>query len=160
MSQPDLSKRRNARVALICAAVFAGMVGAAYAAVPLYRAFCQLTGFDGTVRRAEAAPAQVLDRTLTIRFDANVRDMPWDFRPDQVSQQVRIGGEGAAVGPRAGGDIVTGLHLIRASGDAGEYQFVGAVAQGNDGDILGLVRVVFDGDVDFLFPPQHFHIVL
>ena len=88
--------RRNGRIALVCAVVFAGMVGAAYAAVPLYRAFCQLTGFDGTVRQAEAAPTQVLDRKVTVRFDANVRNMPWDFKPDQVAQEVRIGDTGLA----------------------------------------------------------------
>ena len=94
-SDPKLS-RRNGRIALICAGVFAGMVGMAYASVPLYRAFCQLTGFDGTVRRAEAAPTRILDRTLTIRFDANVREMDWDFKPEEVSQQVRIGETGLA----------------------------------------------------------------
>lgn len=88
--------RRNARVALICTALFAGMIGAAYASVPLYRAFCQLTGFDGTVRKAEVAPDRILDRKLTIRFDANVRDLPWDFRADQLSQEVRIGETGLA----------------------------------------------------------------
>ena len=88
--------RRNGRIALICAVVFAGMVGAAYAAVPLYRAFCQLTGFDGTVRKADAAPTQVLERTITIRFDANVRSLPWDFQPDQVSQEIKIGDTGLA----------------------------------------------------------------
>ncbi|HEX2801625.1 MAG TPA: cytochrome c oxidase assembly protein, partial [Phenylobacterium sp.] len=61
------------------AVVAVGMIGAAYAAVPLYKAFCQATGFDGTVTRAKAAPDRVLDRTLLIRFDANVRDLPWDF---------------------------------------------------------------------------------
>ena len=95
-SDPKALARRNARIGVICAMVFAGMVGAAYASVPLYRAFCQLTGFDGTVRRAEAAPSQVLQRTVTVRFDANVRSLPWDFRPDQVSQEVRIGDTGLA----------------------------------------------------------------
>jgi cytochrome c oxidase assembly protein subunit 11 len=95
-SDPKALARRNARIGVICAMVFAGMVGAAYASVPLYRAFCQLTGFDGTVRKADAAPTQVLDRKLTIRFDANVRDLPWAFRPDQVSQEVRIGDTGLA----------------------------------------------------------------
>jgi cytochrome c oxidase assembly protein subunit 11 len=71
--------------------VFVGMIGAAYAAVPLYRAFCQVTGFDGTVRRAEAAPTEVLGKTVTVRFDANVRDLPWTFTAEQVSQQVKIG---------------------------------------------------------------------
>lgn len=87
---------RNTRLALICGAIFAGMVGMAYASVPLYRAFCQLTGFDGTVRKAEAAPDRVLDRKLTIRFDANVRELPWTFTPDQVSQEVKIGDTGLA----------------------------------------------------------------
>ena len=95
-SDPKALARRNLRIGVICAVVFAGMVGAAYASVPLYRAFCQVTGFDGTVRKAEAAPTRVLDRTLTIRFDANVRNLPWEFRPDQVSQEVRIGDTGLA----------------------------------------------------------------
>ena len=87
---------RNARLALVCGVIFAGMVGAAYASVPLYRAFCQLTGFDGTVRKAEKAPDKVLDRKLTIRFDANVRDLPWTFTPNQVSQELKIGDTGLA----------------------------------------------------------------
>ncbi len=91
----DLAKR-NVRIAVICGAVLFGMVGAAYAAVPLYRAFCQLTGFDGTIRKAEAAPSKILDRKLLIRFDANVRDLPWDFKPSQVTQEVKIGATGLA----------------------------------------------------------------
>jgi cytochrome c oxidase assembly protein subunit 11 len=88
--------KRNARVALICAAAFFGMVGAAYASVPLYRLFCQMTGFDGTVRKAELKPTKILDRKVTIRFDANVRTLPWDFSAEQTSQQVRIGDTGLA----------------------------------------------------------------
>ena len=97
-SDPAGSKtaRRNARLALVCTIIFVGMVGAAYAAVPLYKAFCQLTGFDGTVRKAEKAPDKVLDRKLTIRFDANVRDLPWTFTPNQVSQELKIGDTGLA----------------------------------------------------------------
>jgi cytochrome c oxidase assembly protein subunit 11 len=92
-SRPPLTpqQRRNRNVALICAASFFGMVGAAYAAVPIYRAFCQLTGFDGTTRRAEVAPDTVLDRTLTIRFDANIRDLPWTFTAEQTTQAAKIG---------------------------------------------------------------------
>lgn len=86
----------NARLAVLCAAAFFGMVGVAYASVPLYRAFCQLTGFDGTVRKAEAAPGKILDRKITIRFDANVRKLPWVFEAQQVSQEVRIGDTGLA----------------------------------------------------------------
>lgn len=89
-------KARNARIAVFCAIGLSAMVGAAYAAVPLYRAFCQLTGFDGTIRKAEAAPTKVLDRKLLIRFDANVRDLPWSFKPSQVTQEVKIGATGLA----------------------------------------------------------------
>ncbi|WP_334164840.1 cytochrome c oxidase assembly protein [Phenylobacterium sp.] len=84
-------QRRNRRVGLICGATFFGMVGAAYASVPLYRAFCELTGFDGTVRKAEVAPDRVLDKTLTIRFDANVRNLPWTFTAEQRTQEAKIG---------------------------------------------------------------------
>jgi cytochrome c oxidase assembly protein subunit 11 len=87
----DRERRRNLRLALICGAAFFGMVGAAFAAVPLYRAFCQATGFDGTVRRAEAAPDATLTKTVVVRFDANVRDLPWSFKADQVQQTVKIG---------------------------------------------------------------------
>ncbi len=89
-------KMSNARLGVICAAAFFGMIGVAYASVPLYRAFCQLTGFDGTVRKADAAPRKVLDRQIAIRFDANVRDLPWTFEPQQVTQDVRIGDTGLA----------------------------------------------------------------
>ena len=95
-SGPDAGQRRNARVALICGVTFAAMVGAAYASVPLYRAFCQLTGFDGTTGRAIAAPAKALDETLQIRFDANVRDLPWSFEALQTSQTLKIGETGLA----------------------------------------------------------------
>ena len=96
-SEPNKAGRRdNVRLGLICAAAFFGMVGAAYASVPLYRAFCQLTGFDGTVRKADQAPRKILDRKIAIRFDANVRDLPWTFEPQQVSQDIRIGDTGLA----------------------------------------------------------------
>ena len=90
-NRPDPARRRNVRVAIVCGSLFFGMIGAAYASVPLYKAFCQLTGFDGTVRRADAAPDTVLAKTLTVRFDANVRDLPVIFTAEQTSQTVRIG---------------------------------------------------------------------
>src|SRR5262249_6717818 len=84
--------RRNRNVAVICVAVFFGMIGAAYASIPLYRAFCQVTGFDGTVSRAKAAPKVVThDKSVTVRFDANVNDLPWDFTAEQTAQQVKLG---------------------------------------------------------------------
>ena len=68
-----------------------GMIGAAYASVPLYKAFCQITGFDGTVRKAEVAPDKVLARKITVHFDANSRDLPWTFTAMQNAQDVKIG---------------------------------------------------------------------
>lgn len=94
MSHTGLSeaeRKRNTKVAVVCASVFFFMTGAAFAAVPLYRMFCQLTGFDGTPRRAESASDTVLGKTLTIRFDANVRDLPWTFKAEQTSQEAKIG---------------------------------------------------------------------
>jgi cytochrome c oxidase assembly protein subunit 11 len=68
------------------------MVGAAYASVPLYRLFCQVTGFDGTPRIARAPSTQVLDKTVDIRFDANVAPgLAWRFEPARNTMQVKIG---------------------------------------------------------------------
>ena len=85
----------NARVALICAGVFTVMVGAAFAAVPFYRAFCQATGFNGAVRRADArrvaGAGEVSATTVTVRFDTNVNGIAWRFEPVQASQTVHLG---------------------------------------------------------------------
>ena len=86
--------RRDVVVAAGCGAVVAMMVGASFAAVPLYNWFCRTTGFAGTTQVAEKAPAvgQVLARTLIIRFDANVAPgLPWDFTPEQNEIKLRIG---------------------------------------------------------------------
>ena len=92
-ARPPLSaqQRRNRAIGAAVALVFVGMVGAAYAAVPLYKAFCQATGYDGTVSKAAAAPGTVLDRQVLVRFDVNVRDLPWDFTAEQTTQPVKIG---------------------------------------------------------------------
>ena len=86
-----LTASKNLRVALLCIATLVGMTGMGFAAVPLYRVFCQVTGFDGTVSQAENNSGKILDRTIAIRFDANVRDLPWTFKAEQVTQTVRIG---------------------------------------------------------------------
>jgi cytochrome c oxidase assembly protein subunit 11 len=79
-------------VALSLAAFVAFMVGLSFAAVPLYRMFCQVTGYGGTPQRAEAAPGEVLDRTVRVRFDANVaKGLPWRFTPEQQTMDVKIG---------------------------------------------------------------------
>ncbi|MDB5460354.1 MAG: cytochrome c oxidase assembly protein [Caulobacteraceae bacterium] len=97
MTSTSEKQRKSARfTGLVSAAVALGMVGAAFAAVPLYKRFCQATGYDGTVRQAQAKPTKVLDRTLVIRFDTNVRGLDWDFKADQLSQTVKIGQTGLA----------------------------------------------------------------
>jgi cytochrome c oxidase assembly protein subunit 11 len=87
-------QRRHRAIAAWCAVLVVAMVGASYAAVPLYRMFCQVTGFDGTPRRAERAPDQdkVLDKTVTVRFDGNVAPgLPWQFGPVQTTMTVKLG---------------------------------------------------------------------
>jgi cytochrome c oxidase assembly protein subunit 11 len=88
---------RNRRVAVICAVVGAGMLGLAYASVPLYQLFCQVTGFGGTTQRAERPASTILERTMTVRFDANVGDgLPWEFAPVSEPQTLQIGENGLA----------------------------------------------------------------
>jgi cytochrome c oxidase assembly protein subunit 11 len=94
MSRPENSPkgRGDILVATACALFVAGMVGAAYAAVPLYNWFCRTTGFAGTPQVAASAPTYMLNRTLKIRFDANVAGgLPWRFEPEQSTITVRIG---------------------------------------------------------------------
>ena len=89
-------RRANARIVLACTCVLVVMTGAAFAAVPLYRAFCQATGFAGYVPRAKAAPTRVLAQTVTVSFDTNVRTLPWDFAAAQPRQTLRVGETGLA----------------------------------------------------------------
>jgi cytochrome c oxidase assembly protein subunit 11 len=84
--------RRDLAVAAACGVFAAAMVGAAYAAVPFYNWFCRATGFQGTTQVATSAPANVLERKIKIRFDANVAgNLPWRFEPDQTSIEAKIG---------------------------------------------------------------------
>ena len=84
--------RRHVLVALSMAGIVVGMLGLSYAAVPLYQIFCQVTGYGGTTQRAEQAPDTVLDRKITVRFDANVgRGMSWNFQPVQRKLELKIG---------------------------------------------------------------------
>lgn len=85
-------QRSNRLVAGLCLAFFGGMVGMAYAAVPLYAMFCQITGYGGTTQRVEQYSDRVLNRKITVRFDANVSSgLPWDFAPAARDVTIRIG---------------------------------------------------------------------
>ena len=82
----------DTKVALMCVAGVVAMVGMAYAAVPLYQMFCQVTGFGGTTQRAIMPSDTVLDRIVTVRFDANVSPkLSWVFEPVQRTVDAHIG---------------------------------------------------------------------
>ncbi len=83
--------KKNTRTALMMALLVAAMVGLAFASVPLYRLFCQVTGFGGTPLRAERAPGAVAGE-IGVRFDANVHPgLPWRFEPVQTTVRIAPG---------------------------------------------------------------------
>ena len=98
MAQTTGPSRRNGRTALVLSAVVAGMVGLSFASVPLYRLFCQVTGFGGTTQVAEAAPgAGVSERVIKVRFNADVDpELPWAFQPVEREVALRVGEPGLA----------------------------------------------------------------
>lgn len=76
--------RRNQRIGFICLAVVGGMIGVAYAAVPLYQMFCQATGYGGTTQIANANPKGIIDRPMTVSFDSNVDSgLNWTIVPSE-----------------------------------------------------------------------------
>lgn len=80
------------RTALICAGVVMGMTGLAFAAVPLYDLFCKATGFGGTPMVGTAATGTVLDRKMSVSFDANVApSLGWRFEPESREVSFRVG---------------------------------------------------------------------
>ena len=86
------ARANNGVIALACGAFVVGMVGMAYAAVPLYQLFCQVTGYGGTTQRTEQYSDTVLDRTITVRFDANTSSgLPWEFKPERRDVTMKIG---------------------------------------------------------------------
>ena len=96
--RPD--PRRNGRIAAIMGLLVVAMVGLAFASVPLYRIFCQATGFNGTTQRASSAvaPGPVAGKEVSVRFDANVSPtLPWHFAPERNTQIATIGEREMAV---------------------------------------------------------------
>ena len=89
--RPPASKRHGA-VAAVCALLVLSMAGLSFAAVPLYRLYCQVTGYQGTTQKAEKASDIVLDRVVKVHFDANTAaELPWTFEPMQSSLEVKVG---------------------------------------------------------------------
>lgn len=92
---PNDMARRNRRAAIIALSFALGMLGLGYAAVPLYRIFCEATGFGGTtmkVSEATASAIAVTDKQITVRFDSNVSSaLPWRFKPENPTEKITIG---------------------------------------------------------------------
>ena len=86
------NRRRNGATVLLLAALVVGMVGLSFASVPLYRLFCEATGYGGTTQRAQAAPKEAADAVITVRFNAEIApDLAWEFRPVVPEIQVHPG---------------------------------------------------------------------
>ena len=116
---------RNRRVALIFTALPLAMLGLAYASVPLYRVFCQATGYNGTPLRAEKAPAKPGDEYVTVRFDTNIAgSLDWNFHPVAATMRVRVGEQEMAhfQAKNLGGGVSTGSATFNVTpSSAGAY---------------------------------------
>ncbi len=100
------SQRANRRTAIIAGGVALAMLALGFASVPLYRLFCQVTGFNGTTQRASetearqalAQSSQGQGRQLSIRFDSNIGNgIPWAFYPEKKTMSVGVGGKSMAI---------------------------------------------------------------
>lgn len=123
---PDARKNRN--VGLMAAGAALAMLGLGYASVPLYRLFCQVTGYGGTTQRADAdklAGVKVAGKMIRVRFDANTAPgLPWMFKPQQVTQDLRIGERKIATfeAKNLSGRPITGTAIFNVSPEqAGKY---------------------------------------
>ena len=93
----DQALKRRRLTAAACVVFLFSMVGVSYAAVPLYNWFCKVTGYGGTTQIAETGTDRILDRKVTIRFDANVASgLAWSFKPTERSMVLQVGETGQA----------------------------------------------------------------
>lgn len=126
-ASPTPAPRKARNTAILCALGVAAMIGMSYAAVPLYRMFCQATGFGGTTQRAQAAPDQVLARKITVRFEAGTAPgLPWQFYPEQRSAEVKVGEVGLAYykAINTSGRPITGRAVYNVTPDKAGLYFV------------------------------------
>ena len=134
MTAPDANAARETRqvrkptlalTASLLAVFVVGMVGMAFAAVPLYRIFCQVTGYGGTTQQANSAPEKAIDRKITVRFDANiVNGLGWSFRPLTREVDLKVGETGEAIflAENRGTKTTTGSAVFNVSPlDVGAY---------------------------------------
>jgi cytochrome c oxidase assembly protein subunit 11 len=125
MSRTGPSSAANGRLALRLFALVAVMVGLSFAAVPLYRIFCEKTGWAGTPQRSAEAPKTIAPQTVTVRFDANVaRGLPWAFEAVQPELTLHIGESKLAFfrAVNRSDETVTGSAVFNVSPDLmGQY---------------------------------------
>jgi len=76
---------------VLLAGIFFCMLGLSFAAVPLYDIFCRVTGFGGTTQVSKQAPSIVLDKIVSVRFDTNVNNLPWEFKAKTNVMDVKVG---------------------------------------------------------------------
>lgn len=120
--------RKNRRVGLLAASGAVAMLGLGYASVPLYRLFCQVTGYGGTTQVADATTAagvKTAGKVITVRFDANVaQTLPWEFKPEQIKQDLKLGERKIATyrAKNLTGRTITGTAMFNVSPEqAGKY---------------------------------------
>jgi cytochrome c oxidase assembly protein subunit 11 len=119
--------RRNGRTAALAALLVLAMTGLAFASVPLYRLFCQVTGFGGTPLRAEevSGSLQATGKLISVRFDANTNSaLPWEFEPERNSERVAVGARKMAfyTAKNVGDRPVTGTATFNVTpAQAGQY---------------------------------------
>jgi cytochrome c oxidase assembly protein subunit 11 len=123
MNRPQ-KRGANGLFALALLVVPLLMLGATFAAVPLYRIVSETTGFDGTPRQATAAADHVVDRTMVVRFDGNVAGLPWVFRPEVPEITLKLGETGSVsfMAENTGGAETVGTATFNVTpGIAGAY---------------------------------------
>ena len=117
--------QKNGRTAALAALLVVAMVGLAFASVPLYRLFCQVTGFGGTPLRAEEVNTQATGKLVNVRFDANTNSaLPWQFKPERSLERVAVGARKMAfyTARNLGDKPVTGTATFNVTpAQAGQY---------------------------------------
>jgi cytochrome c oxidase assembly protein subunit 11 len=118
-------RRSNAVFGMVLAGVIAGMLGLSFAAVPLYRLFCAVTGYGGTPRIGLAASPGASGRTITVRFNADTNPgLPWHFAPEQERMLLALGAPQVAfyAARNQGAEPITGVAVYNVTPDkAGQY---------------------------------------
>lgn len=120
-----IAANRNQKLALTLGGVVLGMVGLAFASVPLYQLFCQVTGYGGTTQVADVAPKGVIAREMTVRFDANVdRGLAWRVEPAKpVTDRIGTVETINYVATNLSDEAITGMAIFNVTPEKAGYYF-------------------------------------